>query len=283
MNNRIIVENILNKNGIKWQLKEYKNYLNPNCKTAESIYSKLIRLYSEKKYKKEYTVITSGIKDLLRMTIIIEYSEVISTIKKLRKKFPDLSGYINYKDSGYKGVHLNLKIEGLPCEIQLSPTIIVMGVEYLHTLHEKWRDFNYNDEMELLTQKELEICNNNTQNKNYLLKEIEKEKNILQKKKNEEQKDLELRNKTYNDIFNAADFPLYEEEISKALSELNQQKKESLPLTNPILINICNKNMLTEEKLNKDKVKEVAKELHKNIETKQDILINLVNDCLNLF
>lgn len=282
MNSKQIVENIFKTNGIKWEIKDYNNYLDPKCKTSASIYSKLIRLYSNANNKTEYTILNSGIKDLLRMTIIIEYSEVISTIKKLRQSFPDLSGYINYKNSGYRGVHLNLKIDGIPCEIQLSPKIIVMGVDYLHTLHEKWRDFDSSSEMKFLIQREQEILNNNIQNKNNLLKSLNEEKNILKNKILEEQKDLELRNKTYNDIFNAANFPLYEEEITKAIYELNQIQEESLPLTNPTLINIFNKNLLSKGDIDKNKVKAVSDQLPQNIQLSQDKLINLVKNCLGL-
>jgi len=283
MDSKETVENIFKNNGIAWKVKEYNTYIDPKCKTAKSIYSKLTRLYNNSKNEKEYTVKSSGIKDLIRMTIITEYSEVIPIIQKLRQSFPDLSGYINYKESGYRGVHLNLKIDGLPCEIQLSPKIIVMGVEYLHTLHEKWRDFNSLRELEELTKRKQEILKDkNIQNKNKALKILSQKVLTLNNKIKEEAKDLELRNKTYNDIFNAASFPIYEKDIARTIYTLNRMKEDSSPLNNKILIDIFNKNLLSEGELDKNKVMKVSEELNKNLKLTQDKFVKLITNCLNL-
>jgi len=283
MDSKETVENIFKNNGIAWKVKEYNTYIDPKCKTAKSIYSKLTRLYNNSKNEKEYTVKSSGIKDLIRMTIITEYSEVIPIIQKLRQSFPDLSGYINYKESGYRGVHLNLKIDGLPCEIQLSPKIIVMGVVYLHTLHEKWRDFNSLRELEELTKRKQEILKDkNIQNKNKALKILSQKVLTLNNKIKEEAKDLELRNKTYNDIFNAASFPIYEKDIARTIYTLNRMKEDSSPLNNKILIDIFNKNLLSEGELDKNKVMKVSEELNKNLKLTQDKFVKLITNCLNL-
>lgn len=283
MSSKEIVENIFTKNGINWEIKDFNSYIDPKCKTSKSIYSKLIRLYSNNNYQKEFTVSNSGINDLLRMTVIVEYSEVIPTIQKLKQKFPDLTGYLKLKDSGYCGIHLNLKIDGLPCEIQLAPKIVVMATNYLHTFHEKWRDFDSSRELELIKQKEQELLkNNNIQEKKDLFKTIEKEKSILQDKIQDEKKDFELRSKTYNEIYNVAKFPFYQEDITKTINELNKNKEESIPLTNKKLKNILNINLLTKENLDKYKIMQVAEQLPQNIETTQDKFVNLVKDCLQL-
>ena len=283
MNCKEILEEIFRKNGIKQEIKEFDSYIDPKCKSAKSIYSKLIRLYSIKTNKTNFSVSNSGIQDLLRMTVIVEYSEVIPTIKKLKETFSDLTGYIKKKNSGYHGIHLNLKVDGIPCEIQLTPKIVVMAVDYLHTLHEKWRDFDSIKEMNLLKQRKLEILkNNNTKEKNKLLKSLEKEKTILLNKIKEEQTDFELRKKTYYDVFDVAKFSLYQNNIGITINKLNETNQESPLMSNIELINIFNINLLTNGQLDKNKVKQVAEQLETHIKHVQYKFVNLVKNCLLL-
>lgn len=284
MDSKKIVENILKNNGIEWNVKDYDRYVNPKCKTAASIYSKLVRLYSICDNKKEFTISNSGLRDLLRMTVIVEYSEIVGTIKKLKCAFPDLTGYITFKDSGYCGIHLNLKVDGLPCEIQLAPKIVVMGVDYLHTLHEKWRDFNLCEELSELEKRKKEIINSDSSvyEKNEFLKLINQEEFILKAKIKEEEKDLELRKKTYGEIFEIAGLPVYQNDIMEAINELLEEKEDSLPLSNVDMINLFNENLLTDGKVDKYKVTQVTDKLLKNTEIVQDKFVNLVKECLQL-
>lgn len=249
MNNKEILQEIFNKNGIVWDIKEFNDYIDPKCKTAKSIYDKLIRLYSKEKPKENYSINDSGIDDLLRMTIISEYSEVPSIIDKLQKKFPDLSGYITIEAAGYRGVHLNLKIDGLPCEIQIAPQLVVMGVDYLHTLYEKWRNFD------------------NTKIK---------DKNILE----EERKDFDLRKKTYDELFEITKFEQYQAEISQVIEIINTSKKESLPLTNQHIIELLNRDLLTNQEIDKEKVILVAEELSKSITSTQEKFVTTVKQTI---
>lgn len=284
MDSKKIVENILKNNGVEWKVKDFDRYVDPKCKTATSIYSKLVRLYSNSDNKKEFTISNSGLKDLLRMTVIVEYSEIVDTIKKLKSIFPDLTGYLAFKDSGYCGIHLNLKIDGLPCEIQLAPKIVVMGVDYLHTLHEKWRDFDFYEELNELEKRKKEIINSDSSacEKKELLKLIDQEEFVLQSKIKEEKEDLELRKKTYGEIFNTAGLPIYQNDIMKAINELFEEKEDSLPLVNIEIINLFNENLLTDGKVDKYKVNQVTDKLLKNIELVQDKFVNLVKECLQL-
>lgn len=278
-----ILENIFSKNGIKWEIKNFGKYVDPKCKTAKSIYSKLIRLYSVETHKNNFSVSNSGIRDLLRMTIIVEYDDVIPTIQKLKETFPDLTGYLKIKNSGYRGIHLNLKVDGIPCEIQLAPKIVVMAVDYLHTLHEKWRDFDSVKKMNLLNNREQEILkNNNIQDKNKLLKSLEQEKNILRNKINEEEKDLELRKKIYYDVFDATKFSYYQANIATAIKIINETNVESELMSNTRLINIFNINLLTNGQIDKNKVKQVSEQLSNSIGDSQDKFVNLVKNCLSL-
>lgn len=284
MDSKRIVENILKNNGIEWKVKDFDRYVDPRCKTATSIYSKLVRLHSICDNKKEFTISNSGLKDLLRMTVIVEYSEIVDTIKKLKRAFPDLTGYLTFKDSGYCGIHLNLKIEGFPCEIQLAPKIVVMGVDYLHTLHEKWRDFDFYGELSELEKRKNEIINSDSSvyEKNEFLKLIDQEEFVLKSKIKEEEKDLELRKKTYGEIFDTAGLPTYQNDIMKAINELFEEKKESLPLVNVEMIALFNENLLTDGKVDKYKVSQVTDKLLKNTELVQDKFVNLVKECLQL-
>ena len=38
---RSIVEKVFKQNGIEWKVKDFENYIDPKCKTANSIYDKL--------------------------------------------------------------------------------------------------------------------------------------------------------------------------------------------------------------------------------------------------
>jgi len=278
-----VLKDIFAKNGIKWQLKDFGDYVDPKCKTAKSIYSKLMRLYSVEKNKTNFSVSDSGINDLLRMTVIVEYNDVIPTIQKLKETFPELTGYLKIKKSGYRGIHLNLKVDGIPCEIQLAPKIVVMAVDYLHTLHEKWRDFDSVKEMNILKKREYEILkNNNIQKKDKLLKSLEQEKRILRNKIKEEEKDFELRKKTYYDVFNVTNFSFYQDDIATAINKLNETSVESSIMSNIELINIFSINLLTNGNLDKNKVKQVAERLSNSIGDVQDKFINLVKKCLLL-
>jgi len=178
---------------------------------------------------------------------------------------------------------LNLKVDGIPCEIQLAPKIVVMAVDYLHTLHEKWRDFDSVKEMNILKKREYEILKNkNIQKKDKLLKSLEQEKRILRNKIKEEEKDFELRKKTYYDVFNVTNFSFYQDDIATAINKLNETSVESSIMSNIELINIFSINLLTNGNLDKNKVKQVAERLSNSIGDVQDKFINLVKKCLLL-
>lgn len=284
MDSKKIVENILKNNGVEWNVKDFDRYVDPKCKTATSIYSKLVRLYSVSDNKDEFTISNSGLKDLLRMTVIVEYSEIVDTIRKLKNSFPDLTGYVTFKDSGYCGIHLNLKVEGFPCEIQLAPKIVVMGVDYLHTLHEKWRDFDFYESLNELQKRKKELIksSNSIYEKNQIFKLIVKEEFALFSKFKEEKKDLKLRKKTYGQIFKTAGFSVYQNDIMKAINVLFEEKEDSLPLVNVDMINLFNKNLLTDGKVDKNKVSQVTDRLLINTELVQEKFVTLVKECLQL-
>lgn len=279
-----IVENVLKNNGIKWEIKNFGKYIDPKCKTANSIYYKLFRLFSDEKNRTTYSVIDSKIDDLLRMTIIVDYSKVTSTIQVLKQNFPDLTGYMQIEKAGYRGIHLNLKIDGIPCEIQLTPKIVAMAVDYLHTLYEKWRNFDFEKELLNLEEKETEILKSkiDEQKKLHHLNEIFKRKNALELKKQEEANDFILRNKVYGEIYNIAEFLKYKDEIKEQIEKINNNKNQASQLTDMKLLNILNKNLLTNGQLDKNKVQRVAELISQNIKTYQDKLVFSVKESLNI-
>jgi len=283
MNSKQIVEDIFNKHGINWEVKDFDKFINPNCKTAKSIFSKLTRLYFSSNCKNLFTISSSGISDLLRMTLIVEYNEVIPTIYKLKKAFPDLSGYLKIKDSGYRGIHLNLKIDGIPCEIQLTPKTVVMAINYLHTLHEKWRDFDYDREMKLLSIKSLNILRTkDLEKKSELLKSYEYDMQKLQEKKLEEKKDFKLRKNTYSDVYAATKFEYYINDIENVINEINNSKVKPPHLSDNRLLEVFNENLLTNGELDVIKLKKVSEYLSNNIALKQEKFVNMVNNYLML-
>lgn len=284
MYSKKIVQDIFNKNNIKWEVKDFGNYINPKCKTANSIYDKLFRLYNNKPNKKTFSIADSKIDDLLRMTIIVDYNKVTTTIKTLKENFPDLTGYLQIEKAGYRGVHLNLKVDGLPCEIQLAPKIVVMAVDYLHNLYEKWRSFDYNKEILLIEERENTILNSvsNEQEKLNQLNLLDNDKHILEEKRQQELKDFKIRNKTYNEIFDIAGFSNYQLKINNQLEKINKEKSLPSLLTDEKLSNILNTNLLTNGKLDKEKVKEVTELIELNVASYQEKFVKLVKECLNL-
>lgn len=283
MDNKKIVEDIFKNHDIVWEVKNFNKYVNPSCKSEDSIYSKLVRLYYTSKNSTSYTVNNSGINDLLRLTIVEDYEKVPDIIIKLKKFFPDLTGYINKKNSGYRGIHLNLKIDQIPCEIQIAPEIVMMAVDYLHTLHVKWRDFNVVKELNLLAEEELKISKiDDRELRANLLNEIELKKSILQENIKKEKEDYELRKSTYKDVFDAAKFDVYENEISKVLDEINSSNssESSISSFEDSSIQLFNENLLVNKKLDEEKVREIAKKIPELILKTQDKFFNLVKDYL---
>ena len=284
MDSKKIVEDIFRKNNIKWEVKDFGTYIDPKCKTANSIYDKLFRLYNNKSSRVFFSIAESKIDDLMRMTIIVDYDKVVATIKKLKKRFKDLTGYLQIEEAGYRGVHLNLKIDGLPCEIQLAPKVVVMTVDYLHSLYEKWRSFDYCKEITYLKEKENVVLNGNLSKpeKAIELASLAKEKHIVELRRQEEANDFKLRKKTYGEIFEVSGFESNKNEIKNELDKINLEEGCSSPLTNKKILSILNENLLINGELDKNKVKEVSGLLSQNIAPYQEKFIKNVKECLNL-
>lgn len=245
MNEKKLVQNILLENNINWDVKDFKEYVNPKCKSAKSLFDKLCRLYDNNKVY--YSISSSKIDDLLRMTIIVEYKDAVLTIKKLKKQFLDLSGYLQIEDAGYRGVHLNLKIDGIPCEIQLAPKIVVMTIDYLHTLYEKWRNH----------------------------------KPVNNQEKLEEEKDFLIRNKIYGQIYNIAKFSIYKDDIQDELNIINKNKQESTQLVDKDLKALFDTNLLTDGILDKNKLEKISIQISNKLKSTQEKFINLVKSCVS--
>lgn len=265
MEEKEIVEKIFKENGIDWEVKNFGRFIDPKCKTASSIYDKLLRLYATGEKRENYTILNSNIDDLLRMTIVTEYKDAVNIINKLKSSFSDLTGYLQIEKAGYRGIHLNLKIDGVPCEIQLAPKLVVMAIDYLHTLYEKWRSFSV----------EVDI------NKNLGKREMVQERLISQEKVQEEKKDFALRNKVYGEIYKIAEFDKHKLNISLVLENLNKTKQESSSLKDAKLIEILNQDLLKEGKLDKEKIKSITMLLSKYLQPVQEKFVGLVKTSLN--
>ena len=279
MTNKQIMEDIFRKYGIDWQVKEFKEYVNPKPKSVSSITSKMQRLYNKCKNKKEFTFAYSGINDLLRITIITEYENVVPLIKKIKEVFEDTTGSFKVKNSGYYGIHLHFYLEGVPCEIQLAPELLVMAIDYLHAYYEKWRDFNYDDEFLALEEKKKEILKElNEEKRNLLIENWMNEKEAWNKKIIQKEQDLKLRQRIYREVYQIIKFDDFSKEIKKEFDRINRVQMESTPMNDEKLINCFNKSLLTNELLDKDKVKNVAEELIPLLCPLQEKLIEIVKE-----
>lgn len=279
MTNKQIMESIFNKYGIEWQVKEFDEYINPKPKTVSSILSKMQRLYLKQNNKENFTFFNSGINDLLRITIITEYKDVVPLIKKIKELFKDTTGHFKIKNSGYYGVHLHFYLEGVPCEIQLAPQLLVMAIDYLHPYYAKWRDFNEEDEKKFLEIKRKEILKNpNEKEKNILLTRLEKEKQVLNTLLQEKHKDLVLRKKIYHEVYELTHFALYKKDIEEAFKEINEETMKRNSLTDETLLTLFNRNFIKNGRLDKEKIQYTAEELLPQLYPLQAKLINMVKE-----
>ena len=273
------MEAIFKKYGIDWNVKEFNEFINPKPKSVSSILSKMQRLYNKKKNKNEFSFANSGINDLLRITIITEYDNAVSLIKKIKEVFKDTTGSFKIKNSGYYGIHLHFYLEGVPCEIQLAPKLLVMAIDYLHTYYEKWRDFNYEEEFALLEEKKKEIPKEpNEEKRNILIENWLEEKETWNKKISQKESDLKLRQKIYREVYEITEFDRFNKDIKKEFDRINEIQVESAPMTEENLIKSFNKNLLTHGLLDKDKVKNVAEELIPLLCPLQEKLIEIVKE-----
>lgn len=275
------MEDIFKKYGIVWQVKEFEEYINPKPKSVPSITSKMQRLYNKtkNKNKNEFTFAGSGINDLLRITIITEYENVVFLIEKIKEVFKDATGSFKIKNSGYYGIHLHFYLEGVPCEIQLAPKLLVMAIDYLHTYYEKWRDFNYEEEFALLEEKKKEIPKEpNKEKRNILIENWLEEKETWNKKISQKESDLKLRQKIYREVYEITEFDRFNKDIKKEFDRINEIQVASAPMTEENLIKSFNKNLLTHGLLDKDKVKNVAEELIPLLCPLQEKLIEIVKE-----
>lgn len=60
------------------------------------------------------------------------------------------------------------------------------------------------------------------------------------------------------------------------------QKQDCLPLTNSQLINIFNKNLLTDEEIDKSKINQVIEQLLEYLELVQNEFVGLVKKCVQI-
>ncbi len=279
MTNQQIMENIFKKYGIVWHVKEFKEYVNPKPKSVNSIISKMQRLYNKAKNKKEFHFANSGINDLLRITIITEYENVVPLIKKIKEVFKDTTGSFKVKNSGYYGIHLHFYLDGVPCEIQLAPELLVMAIDCLHTYYERWRDFNYDDEFLSLEEKKKEILKEvNEEKRNLLIENWLDEKEAWNKKIAQKERDLKLRQKIYREVYEIIKFDDFSKNIKKVFDKINGVQIESTPMNDEKLINCFHKSLLTNGLLDKDKVKNVAEELIPLLCPMQEKLIEIVKE-----
>ena len=199
--------------------------------------------------------------------------------KYIKEVFKDATGSFKIKNSGYYGIHLHFYLEGVPCEIQLAPKLLVMAIDYLHTYYEKWRDFNYEEEFALLEEKKKEIPKEpNKEKRNILIENWLEEKETWNKKISQKESDLKLRQKIYREVYEITEFDRFNKDIKKEFDRINEIQVASAPMTEENLIKSFNKNLLTHGLLDKDKVKNVAEELIPLLCPLQEKLIEIVKE-----
>ncbi len=282
MKKSLIVQNLLKKNGIEWQVVKPEKFINPKCKTPESIYDKILRLYEKFPNRNSFSIIDSNIDDLLRMTIITEYNKMPKIIQKLKKQFLDLTGYIRNEKAGYYGIHLHLSMDGLPCEIQLVPEMVRMTMDCLHNFYVKWRSFDANTILNSIIIKKCEIKHRKLTpiDKKIEILKLKKEKNMLLLKVKEQKIELIKCNRIYKKVYKLSGFFKFRNKINNVLSSMGKDCWNFSEIKNVKLYKILNRNLITNGKINKQKVKATANLLEEFVQPIQEKLVFSIKQCL---
>ena len=279
MTNKEQLETIFKKYDIPWNIREFKEYINPKPKSVTSILGKMQRLYVKSGCPSVFTFESSGINDLLRITIIADYKDVVSLLKRIKETFKDATGHFKIKNSGYCGIHVHFSLEGVPCEIQLAPEMLVMAVDYLHLFYEKWRDFQEEEISTSLEEQQKLVLNCASKDEQEVLYRHWKEQEELFKEKlKEKEQDVEFRRSVYQEVYAFLQYDQYEEEIAFALEEMNKVKGKSSVLQDRDLLPLFCTNLVTNGNLDLEKVREISEKLLPLLEPRQKKLIALVKE-----
>ncbi len=244
------LDNIFRYYGIEKPSKVFDSFQG-NAKSKTSIISKLKRKI-EMSRKTKFTV--ADIKDLSRCAVLLDsFSDAPQFIKELKNIFPDLKGDISRNINGYKGVHLNISVNGVTAEIQISTKEAwpykVASEEY----YAKWRDFDADAEESELQQKQFRLeslkeeyqSNPNAELKTEitnLSKEIFSLHNEFNGKISLKNNELQDTQEMFDELFTSSDFNIAEREIETLLLSYDLQEANEAEITEQAK---SNKNVLS--------------------------------------
>lgn len=133
--------------------------VSPGAKSKESLLDKVKRNI-ELDGNHNFTL--SWVGDLARCSVLCEsYKDIPKVILQLKKTFPDLSGYISRCPNGYRGIHLNININGINTEIQLCTPKAFEYAQAAENIYTKWRSLNPKQMQEEITELEQQLKNLN--------------------------------------------------------------------------------------------------------------------------
>ena len=133
--------------------------VNPGAKSINSLLDKVIRnIDNDGKTNFDFT----NVPDMARCTLICNsYEDAPKLISQLKSVFPDLSGYISRCQNGYRGIHLNVSINGVTAEIQIcTPKAYEYG-QAAENIYAKWRKFSPKQQQEVINNEKQKLNNPN--------------------------------------------------------------------------------------------------------------------------
>lgn len=138
--NQTLLEEFYNKHGYT-PLKKDTGVVDPKAKSEESLLDKVKRNIEMGRKNKDFVL--GDIPDMARCTIICDsYESMPERIQQLKSVFPNMTGYISRCPNGYRGVHLNIMVEGIKAEIQLCTSKSFEYGQAAEHIYKKWRSFS---------------------------------------------------------------------------------------------------------------------------------------------
>lgn len=251
--------------------------VSPGAKSKESLLDKIKRNI-ELDGNHNFTL--SYVGDLARCSILCEfYKDIPKIILQLKKTFLDISGYISRCPNGYRGIHLNTKINGINTEIQLCTPKAYEYAQAAENIYTKWRSLNPKQMQEEINELEQQLKNLDLpQEKQEELEQSIKvrKKEIIEKQK---QKAYEYKrtDELFKELHSDGEFEKECGKIESYLLSFRVNENGETTKSNPILL----EHFQTEDgKVDKESAISQIDRVYPIAEQAQEILISKVKEML---
>lgn len=215
-----------------------EDIVDPGAKSIKSLTDKVVRNI-EMFNNPNYTL--SKIGDMSICSILFDsYSEMPRFLMQLKEYIPEVTGYISRFNNGYRGVHLNFKIDGVNVEVQLSSRDAWAVNKATEPIYVKWRNFDkVKDFAEIVSlQSEIDSLINETDMKDMpidMLETLAEKQQVLEDKRkafknnvSEQAREMNLCKDLYRELHEGvekSDFHEFENQIESILYSFSVKDK----------------------------------------------------------